>query len=97
MYGRYTQDLSDFARQEAKRLKAIDRKKRKEDYYSRKKSLKERSRVIRAISNCTEYVWSKTFARLGEDWVYLATLGVLMATISFIMDRGIGVCNQGKN
>ena len=25
------------------------------------------------------YVWNKTFAKLGEDWVFLAVLGILMA------------------
>ena len=42
------------------------------------------------------YVWKHTFARIGEDWVFLAILGVLMACISFIMDYGIAMCNKGK-
>lgn len=42
------------------------------------------------------YVWRHTFARLGEDWVLLALLGIIMAVINFAMDRGIAVCNNGE-
>lgn len=43
----------------------------------------------------TGYIWRNTFARLGEDWVFLALLGIIMAVLSFIMDRGISMCNNG--
>lgn len=42
------------------------------------------------------YVWRHTFARLGEDWIFLALLGVIMAVLNFAMDRGIAVCNNGE-
>lgn len=48
------------------------------------------------ISTFIAYLWKHTFARLGEDWVFLALLGVIMAVVSFIMDRGIAMCNDGK-
>lgn len=35
-------------------------------------------------------------ARLGEDWVFLALLGIIMALLSFIMDKGISICTNGK-
>ncbi|CAG7785203.1 unnamed protein product [Allacma fusca] len=95
MYGRYTQDLSSFAKQEAKRLKALDQKKRK-DEYNRKQDFKDRSKILRGIANFFGFIWSKTLARLGEDWVYLGTLGIVMAIISFIMDWGIGICNKAR-
>jgi hypothetical protein len=31
---------------------------------------------------------------VGEDWVFLAILGIIVATISFCMDYLILVCNQ---
>jgi chloride channel 2 len=34
---------------------------------------------------------------MGEDWVFLALLGIIMALLSFIMDKGISLCTNGKN
>jgi hypothetical protein len=42
------------------------------------------------------FVWKKTFAKLGEDWVFLAVLGILMAVISFAMDFGISMLNRSR-
>lgn len=50
------------------------------------------SRIVKAIS----WVWRNTFARMGEDWVYLALLGLIMAVLSFVMDKGISMCTNGK-
>lgn len=63
-------------------------------YLSGKKELygHRASRVVKAIS----WVWRKTFARMGEDWVYLALLGLIMAILSFVMDKGIAMCTNGK-
>lgn len=41
-------------------------------------------------------VWKHTFAKIGEDWVFLAVLGVIMAIVSFIMDYGISICNTSR-
>ena len=49
-----------------------------------------------ASSHVVAYVWNKTFAKLGEDWVFLAVLGILMAIVSFAMDLGISVCNNSR-
>jgi len=97
MYGRYTSELSQFAKEAARRQKVIERKRRREDKL-RKQELRERyrNRYVKAISKGFSFVWQNTFARLGEDWVFLAILGILMAIISFIMDWGISVCNKGK-
>lgn len=32
---------------------------------------------------------------MGEDWVYLALLGLIMAILSFVMDKGIAMCTNG--
>jgi hypothetical protein len=34
---------------------------------------------------------------VGEDWVFLAILGIIVATISFCMDYLILVCNQVRS
>ena len=49
-----------------------------------------------ASSHVVAYVWNKTFAKLGEDWVFLAVLGILMAVVSFAMDLGIKGCNDAR-
>ena len=41
-------------------------------------------------------VWKHTFAKIGEDWVFLALLGIIMAIISFAMDYGISKCNMSR-
>ena len=55
-----------------------------------------RGRVATKCLGVLGTVWRATFARVGEDWVFLTVLGVVMAIISFIMDFGIGMCNKGK-
>lgn len=50
------------------------------------------SRVVRFLL----WLWKNSFARLGEDWVYLALLGIIMALLSYVMDKGISMCTNGK-
>lgn len=98
MYGRYTTDLSHYAREETKRLKLLERRRRREEKLRRKEYRAQyRSHYYRLLSKGFSYVWKKTFSKFGEDWVFLAMLGILMAIISFCMDWGIGVCNKGKD
>lgn len=97
MYGRYTSDLAQYAKDEAKRLKILEKKRKREDKF-RKKELRDRDRnpYVKAAIKGFSFVWQKTFARLGEDWVFLFILGILMAILSFIMDWGISMCNKGR-
>ena len=43
-----------------------------------------------------EFVWKHTFARIGEDWVFLALLGIIMALVSFAMDYTISLCGHAR-
>ena len=98
MYGRYSKSLGEYAKEEAKRQKIID-KKRKRQAERQKEEItgeKSRSKNYRTISKVITYVWKHTFAKLGEDWVFLAILGILMAIISFSMDLGIGLCGASR-
>lgn len=54
---------------------------------------KRSSRFVRLLL----YLWKNSFARLGEDWVYLALLGIIMALLSYIMDKGIAMCTNGES
>ena len=57
---------------------------------------KKRGSCYNSISRIITYIWKHTFAKIGEDWVFLAVLGVLMSVISFLMDFGIETCNHSR-
>ncbi|XP_050300411.1 chloride channel protein 2 [Anthonomus grandis grandis] len=90
MYGRYSRQLGEFAKLEG--LKAQEKRRIKEE--------KQRKRELRGyqgkLAKTVSFLWKHTFARLGEDWVFLALLGIIMALISFIMDHGISMCNSAR-
>ncbi|XP_045112061.1 chloride channel protein 2-like isoform X1 [Portunus trituberculatus] len=93
MYGRYTKDLGRYAKQEASRIK----KEGKTALESNTSGLRPyRGRVATKCLGVLGAVWRATFARVGEDWVFLAVLGIVMAIISFIMDFGISMCNKAR-
>lgn len=96
MYGRYTRSLGEYAKEQASELRELE-KRRKQEEKQRIKELrvyrgKWTSRFLRVVY----FFWRHTFAKIGEDWVFLALLGSIMAVISFAMDYGISICNTGK-
>lgn len=98
MYGRYTKDLGEYAKEEARRLKYHDKARRKYDK-TRAEELRKSRRgpLCRKLLALLAFGWKHTGARLGEDWVFLALLGIIMALISYAMDRGISLCNNGQS
>ncbi|XP_057658260.1 chloride channel protein 2-like [Diorhabda carinulata] len=90
MYGRYSKQLGELAKLES--LKAAERK--------RLKAEKNRKSDFRGyqgkFAKCVSFLWQHSFARLGEDWVFLTLLGIIMAVLSFIMDTGISVCDNAR-
>jgi len=98
MYGRYSKTLGEYAKEEASRQREIEAQ-RKKDTKRRMRELsgkKPRGRFYRTISTILTYLWQHTFAKIGEDWVFLALLGIMMAVISFVMDEGIDKCNAAR-
>ncbi|XP_018904088.2 chloride channel protein 2 isoform X2 [Bemisia tabaci] len=91
MYGRYTKELGQYAKEEAK---ALEKKLRKEEILRREDLDKYRGRCASRIANTFSFIWRHSFAKLGEDWVFLALLGIIMAVLSFLMDGGISICNK---
>ena len=55
-----------------------------------------RSRIGQVYTVLT-WLWRHTFARVGEDWVFLAVLGIIMAVVSFIMDTAIAMCGHARH
>ncbi|XP_024874797.1 chloride channel protein 2 isoform X1 [Temnothorax curvispinosus] len=97
MYGRYTKDLGEYAKEEARKLKYHDKARRKYDK-TRAEDLRKSRRgpLCRKLLALLAFAWKHTGARLGEDWIFLALLGIIMALISYAMDRGISMCNNAR-
>lgn len=98
MYGRYTKDLGEYAKEEARKLKYQEKARRKYDK-TRAEDLRKSRRgpLCRKLLALLAFAWKHTGARLGEDWIFLALLGIIMALISYAMDRGISMCNNGQS
>ncbi|XP_078812670.1 chloride channel protein 2 isoform X9 [Oryzias latipes] len=108
MYGRYTQDLGVYAKEEAARLRES----------SQRRSLSDRSRSLDLLeykgrcakcqrsgypyvlqapaqdfySVCTVRCQKFLISRVGEDWIFLILLGLVMALVSWGMDYCIAIC-----
>ncbi|CAH1772897.1 unnamed protein product [Owenia fusiformis] len=88
VYGRYTKDLGDYARKEAATLHENERGFRQY----------ETSRCPRCRAFClgVREITAKVVAKMGEDWVFLAILGISMALLSFLMDFLIEKCQEAR-
>ncbi|XP_028818712.1 chloride channel protein 2-like isoform X2 [Denticeps clupeoides] len=97
MYGRYTQELGVYAREEAARL-------REERGF--KRSISERTRSLELLQYdqgrcakcriCILQCQKLLISRIGEDWIFLILLGLVMALVSWAMDFCIAVCLQAQ-
>ena len=99
MYGRYSRTLGEFAKEEAKKKQREIEIQRRKDSKKRMRELsgkKQRGRCYRVTIRILTYIWQHTFAKIGEDWVFLALLGIIMAIVSYVMDEGISHCNQAR-
>lgn len=43
-------------------------------------------------SRCQKFL----ILRVGEDWIFLILLGLLMALVSWVMDYAIAFCQEGR-
>lgn len=41
--------------------------------------------------------WRLLFARIGEDWIFLALLGVIMAILSLLVDIAVNWLSNERN
>ncbi|XP_077992850.1 chloride channel protein 2-like [Glandiceps talaboti] len=102
MHGQYRKDLAKFAKEEAVRLRLEQEKLRRWEA----KQIKNR-RVIRLHSGSSESLlhklkggikWCRSLAHssLGDDWLFLALLGIVMALLSFGIDYCISFFQRGQ-
>ncbi|KAM9274968.1 chloride channel protein 2 [Cariama cristata] len=98
MYGRYTQDLGTFAKDEAARLRLqqghgegdTPRPRRPSELLEYTQGRCAPCRVC--ALQCQRFLISK----VGEDWVFLILLGLVMALVSWAMDFAIATCLQAQ-
>ncbi|NXX81834.1 CLCN2 protein, partial [Urocolius indicus] len=98
MYGRYTQDLGTFAKDEAARLRLQQGQEEGDTPRPRRPSelleyTQGRCAPCRVCAlQCRRFLISK----VGEDWVFLILLGLVMALVSWAMDFAIATCLQAQ-
>nr|XP_003224376.2 PREDICTED: chloride channel protein 2 [Anolis carolinensis] len=98
MYGRYTQDLGAFAKDEAARIRLQqERWKPSPKDRLRPSELLEydQSRCTRCRI-CTVRCQKFLISKVGEDWIFLILLGLVMALVSWAMDFAIATCLQAQ-
>nr|XP_032659732.1 chloride channel protein 2 [Chelonoidis abingdonii] len=98
MYGRYTQDLGAFAKKEAARIRLQqERQKAFPKERARGPELLEydQSRCARCRI-CTVRCQKFLISKVGEDWIFLILLGLVMALVSWAMDFTIATCLQAQ-
>ncbi|XP_053315613.1 chloride channel protein 2 isoform X2 [Spea bombifrons] len=96
MYGRYTQDLGVYAKEEAARIR-LEKDLRKPSLEDKPRGAELReydeSRCAKCRICCV-HSQRLLLSRVGEDWIFLILLGLLMALVSWAMDFTIAVCLQ---
>ncbi|XP_058486452.1 chloride channel protein 2a isoform X5 [Solea solea] len=102
MYGRYTQELGVYAKEEAARLRDGGLRdggglRRNTSVRSRPADLLEYEKdpcvkCRSCASRCQKFLIS----RVGEDWIFLILLGLLMALVSWVMDYAIAFCQEAQ-
>ncbi|XP_034722602.1 chloride channel protein 2-like isoform X3 [Etheostoma cragini] len=93
MYGRYTQELGVYAKEEAARLRESGQRRsvsRTLDLLEYNKGRCAKCRI------CTVRCQKFLISRVGEDWIFLILLGLLMALVSWVMDFCIAICLQAQ-
>ncbi|XP_017292458.1 chloride channel protein 2b isoform X3 [Kryptolebias marmoratus] len=96
MYGRYTQELGVYAKEEAARLRESGPR-RSVSEQSRSLDLLEYKGRCAKCRICTVRCQKFLISRVGEDWIFLILLGLLMALVSWVVDFCIAICLQAQN
>ncbi|XP_043072745.1 chloride channel protein 2a isoform X2 [Puntigrus tetrazona] len=97
MYGRYTQELGAYAKEEAARLREDGALRRTASVRGQAPELLEYEKDPCAKCQvCTSRCQKFLISRVGEDWIFLILLGLLMALVSWAMDYTIAFCQQAQ-
>uniref|UniRef100_A0A3B4A7W0 Uncharacterized protein n=1 Tax=Periophthalmus magnuspinnatus TaxID=409849 RepID=A0A3B4A7W0_9GOBI len=91
MYGRYTQELGVYAKEEAARIRESGQRRSVSD-----RSLHEYKGRCAKCRICTVRCQKFLISRVGEDWIFLILLGLVMALVSWVVDFCIAICLQAQ-
>ncbi|XP_043989686.1 chloride channel protein 2-like isoform X4 [Gambusia affinis] len=102
MYGRYTQELGVYAKEEAARLR--DGGVRDGGGLRRNTSVRSRTADLLEYEKdpcakcqvCASRCQKFLISRVGEDWIFLILLGLVMALVSWVMDYAIAFCQEAQ-
>ncbi|XP_030754419.1 chloride channel protein 2-like [Sitophilus oryzae] len=88
----YNKSLEDLY-ESLKEKKLADKRKQKElEKENRLELYSSRGRCQRFYLS----LWQNTFGHFGEDWIFLAFLGISVAIISYSIDQGVIACSKAK-
>ncbi|XP_024910988.1 chloride channel protein 2 [Cynoglossus semilaevis] len=110
MYGRYTQELGVYAKEEAARIRESGHRRsvsRTLDLVEYDKGRCAKCRrsgypyvleppARNFITVCTVRCQKFLISRVGEDWIFLILLGLVMALVSWVVDFCIAICLQAQ-
>ncbi|XP_041751884.1 chloride channel protein 2 [Coregonus clupeaformis] len=97
MYGRYTRELGVYAKEEAARLRDGGGLRRSTSVRNRSAELLEYEKDPCAKCHvCKSRCQKFLISRVGEDWIFLILLGLVMALVSWVMDYAIAFCQQAQ-
>ncbi|XP_066251883.1 chloride channel protein 2-like [Euwallacea similis] len=88
-YNKSLEDLYETLREKT----LADKKKLKEIEKARRKEFEAYQGKFYRI--CAK-VWRNTFGYFGEEWLFLAALGIFVAIISYSIDQGAGMCGKAR-
>ncbi|XP_034038564.1 chloride channel protein 2a isoform X2 [Thalassophryne amazonica] len=102
MYGRYTQELGVYAKEEAAHLRDGGAR----DGIGMRRNTSVRSRAADLLEYekdpcakcqlCASRFQKFLISQVGEDWIFLILLGLLMALVSWVMDYAIAFCQEAQ-
>ena len=95
MHGRFTRSLGAYAKEQAEKLSKQEKQRKKEEKLRIKELRITRGKWMSRFLRVLSFIWRHTCAKIGEDWIFLALLGIIMAVISFVMDYIINLCIFG--
>nr|CAH0108614.1 unnamed protein product [Daphnia galeata] len=92
MTGQYWRSLGDYAKEQAAQLRQLEKKNVDEAKVRKKELQSHYGKWLTWFLCLVKFTRQRTFVIIGEDWAFLALLGIIMALLSFTMDLGIYMC-----
>ncbi|XP_009586135.1 PREDICTED: chloride channel protein 1, partial [Fulmarus glacialis] len=87
LYGQYTDQITDFAEKEAaKLLNKKQAQKNNERPLKRESQVEIKEEHYSKCQDCARRIQKYVTKKLGEDWIFLVLLGLVMALVSWGMD-----------